>query len=298
MSTPRTRVATQLPTWLWSSDPREFGRTAGLRMIADSSRAGWWQLQTEESYRRVAPSLVGVEMLAADGQADRLDRLDQLVVPLGTDIRRGRPVEPELERIRRSRPGDFAAQAVVKNLAVTTAPEGQIVAAARAAWREWLSARDAGTGDRMFPEARVYAVQVSKALQFRTALTRILLRAESEPALYQQPPTNAGQPVEHFSSARGLLQGLYFLDPYLAPVLVGNAPYVWAFSAPRAGAQVIFSLGRFCNGTTGEPAEALQMFGPPSTTQTPPRLSVTADDLNAALSWWVRHLKRAASRDQ
>lgn len=285
----RRRITSRLPEWLWNSNPRGFGQAADLRMIPVKQQPNAWELQAEENYARRAPALLSFETLAGSGLPDNLARLDQLDIATDQTAHRQRNVATEIERIQRSRPGDFAAHATVLCLRVTTAPNGQVETAARDGLGSWLGLRQ-GDGQPTFPYARVHVIKVDRALQFRAGLSRILLRAESEPALWGRPPANAHEPIEHFSSGRELLKGLYFIDPYLSPLLAGNAPYVWSFTAPRAGAIVLFDLGTFARGTRGEPAEALQMFGPQGTTQFLARPTVRPSDLEAAARWWVQHL--------
>jgi hypothetical protein len=93
-----------------------------------------------------------------------------------------------------------------------------------------------------------------------------------------------------FNSSRYLFQGVFLLDPYLAPMLAALSPAVWAVHAPRGLGTIVYTLGRPVRGIRGEIAEPLQLLSPADMprSRSVPTLSGGAGE--AAITWWTRHL--------
>lgn len=193
-----------------------------------------------------------------------------------------RIVAAELQRLREQHPNDVGAWLSAVQLAVMGAPTAAAAEAVQQALR-----------DNLLPnlqQASAHLVHVDDALPFRGAMLRALLYLGSEGS---QPPQQARDQIT-FRSATGLTGDLNLgLHAYLAPLFLSCAPWVWGFTAARAGGVVVFVFGEPIAGRRGESAEPLQLFAPIGSRGGPrPAPSIGRQEQVAALGWWVRQLDR------
>ncbi|MGH3402147.1 MAG: hypothetical protein ACRDRJ_06455 [Streptosporangiaceae bacterium] len=144
----------------------------------------------------------------------------------------------------------------------------------------------------LLPDSAVYLAEVDPALSFRYAATRVLLQVRDDPSLILERP---GQHRDEliFNSGRWLFSDTAIgLGAYLSPLFLSLSPWVWAVSAPRAGGVVIYTLGNAVIGRRGEASELLQLFVPGGRASAGPAPRIEAEDIDAALNWWITALDR------
>jgi hypothetical protein len=275
---------------LWNYDILRFAAEAQLKFHPVDPPGYWWGIEALERYENRAPSLVRLIEVAAPGAPARWQTLSALPaspVP--------HPVTPQMvAQKRRQLVDDAPADDIMSRLnwlhmSMTLATDAEFIQAAGAAF-ESLRNVTTSTGAPFFPDLAAYFIQFDPAVRWRTALPRLMLRVEEEPAFLTTRPAQApGQMI--FAAATDLLNDLTMTrDAYLAPMFLCHSPFIWAIVGQRVQGVMVFSLGSPMRGRDVHAAELLQQFMPPG----PPMFSAcppfTAAQITATLRWWTDQL--------
>lgn len=274
-----------LPTWLSGGNLDELAAAAGWEWDQLTGRPEVARIRLRERAAGRDARLVQVNLLADARNVDsagayaRLARLRRHANVQGTDPR---VIAAELERLRNEHPTDVGAWLSAVQLAVMGAPMAAAAHTVQQALRDSILPN--------LPHAAAYLIDVDDKLPFRATMLRALLYIGSEGA---EPPQRAPDGLT-FRSATGLIGDLNLgLHAYVAPLFLSCAPWVWGFTAARAGGVIAFVFGEPITGRRGESAEPLQLFTPVGNRGgQPPAPAIGSRDQAATLAWWVRQLDR------
>jgi hypothetical protein len=274
-----------LPAWLYGGNLDGFAAAAGWQWERNARRPDSARIRLEERAAGRDARLLQLNLLANASNVDTAGAYARLA-PLRrhANIQKVDPtlLAAELTRLRKQHPNDVGAWLSAVKLTVMGAPTAAAADAVQEALRDSILPN--------LPGAAAYLVDLDDRLPFRAAALRGLLYIADGGS---GPPQQTEDGIT-FRSAIGLTGDLNLgLHAYLAPLFLSAAPWVWGFTAARAGGVVAFLFGEAIAGRRGESAEPLHLFAPTSSRDfPPPRPSTGIREQAAALAWWVRQLDR------
>jgi hypothetical protein len=146
----------------------------------------------------------------------------------------------------------------------------------------------------VFNDAEVYLVKATETLQYRIGVARLLLSIEDAPQLFATKPGEKGKGNFTFNATRNLYTDVILgLSSFLLPVLLSGSPYVYGFTAPRAGGVIVYTLGVPVLGNPIRPDKLLDLAVVGSMSRrivTRRPNDITAETLNSTLHWWITQL--------
>jgi len=280
----------RLPAWLGGNNILGFANLAGLHLSPIDVTNGLWSVQTVERFEDRPAGLVSTTpLIRTDGASTvgmaRLRALPSTSQYIPIDVDR---LQAEFNRIVSRRPGDFAAFAAASSFVTATGPDSQLEALTTNVHGQLLS--EPG-GEPFLQTAEAHLVEVSPALSNRYHLTRLLTLLHDDPSLFSNPPVPAPGELA-ISPARFLFSDTTLgLNAYFDPLVTARSPWVWAFTAPRVGALIVYSFGAAVSGRRGEAAELLQLQLPAGGMQSGPRpTDINEEVCRVTLGWWVEKL--------
>jgi hypothetical protein len=269
---------------------------AGLHGRRIPGQSADWEIQTDESYRRVQPSLITVDHLAGpNALQDRLSDLDRMVsgeLPVVFSVGE-QEVQARIARAVRSQSvvGVFTEMIIRTN----TAPSDDLRQTVQAAYSYIRSmGMESDPNEKAFANSGVHLIRRAPELVHRAKLPSLGLRITHDKRLAQGDTSHlvsansAGETV--FASSEGLNLGVYLLDAYLGPLLGAMTPFVWAFSAARTLGVLIYSLGCPIVGASGEASELLQLLTQQSADRSTTIPVISAGSASDAVQWWIGKL--------
>lgn len=288
----------QVPSWLWGSNPSAFFSAAKLRGRQLDKKSGLWRVQTDESWRKIRPSIIMVSHLA--GPMSPRARFELLRYMTANDtalLATNETVIREINRLGRrveetQSPVDALTHSQLRTMVVESTQLPEVV---EDVYQNLLTV---GVVDKpeekVFRNSGVHVIKRSPELLHRLKVASVWLRIAADEKLRQgelnQVSAAAAAAETAFASSQGLYDGIYTLDAYLGPLLGSLSPAIWCFSAARMFGVVIYTLGQPIAGTQGVAAELLQVLpnqGAQEGTKIP-TLSAGASSL--AVSWWVERI--------
>jgi hypothetical protein len=252
-----------------------------------AGKAGHWEVGLAE---RSSGQPAGLVRLSRVADGTDLSQVDQnpdfqtiIIKPSVNPPGLGSPmVQSERIRLATERPDDVTAIAYVLNLITATAKSTELGAAIEEVVGEQLLAK--------YPNASVWVIDHDPAISARITGTRVLLQVTTDPSLLTRRPL-VGADGLAFKSSRHLFSDTALgLGAFLGPLFSCRAPWVWGFSAGRAGSVIAYSLGELVLGRSAEPADPLQLLSPVGRPGIAPVTQPAPAAFDAAFRWWVEHL--------
>lgn len=290
-----TTPTAQIPPWLWNNNILGFAAEAQLKFHPVDPPNYRWGVEALERYENRAPSLVRLIEVAAPGASARWQTLSGLPAsPVPHTVPLQMIAQKRRQLVEDAPADDIMGRLNWLHMSMTLATDAEFIQAASAAF-ESLRSITTPTGAPFFPDLAAYFIHFDPALRWRTALPRLMLRVEEEPAfLTARPAQTPGQMI--FGAATNLLNDLAVTrDSYLAPMFLCHSPFIWAIVGQRYQGVMVFSLGSPMRGRDVDAAELLQHFmppGPPTFSACPP---FTAAQITATLRWWTDQLNSLLS---
>ena len=273
-----------MPRWMFGGNPRGLGDFCGWKVDLEDESRWTWRVQTQETVTGAQPSLVRARHLSAAG-AHQSDTL----------------YDPILDLASRNalHPAHVWEIAVAQDLRFVE-HEGRTFAMTAHNLRSLImAAPDAATlrafmpelvRERLhpaFPRSSVWFIDTPNDwLGMRFGVARALIRGDDIRATNESLGT-------YFRSSQELFNDATFgLGAYLTPLFASLTPYVWGFTALRAGGLVAIDFGELLNGDPRPTERLLRGVATRAresrTDDGPP--SVRKNALGATLRWWCRRL--------
>lgn len=278
----------ELPPWFWAGRHEGFFTAAKLR--ARSTNSAKWRLATTEAYHRTTPGLIGSVFLIGHGEKSHIDAIEEAA-------RAGRCIEIEdglsLSSISPPADRDLAATLAWWQLQMMSAEPSQLPGVLTQIHKGLGMMVTEGTEEKVFPDAQVYAAEVSPAFGYRMKLASALLRVQYDKGFMvggAKTPSQSGTGSQ-FASAEGLLEGGALYDCFFSPLMGALTPSIWALFARTRYAPVVVNLGRTIAGTkrlAAEPIQTLPSRG--ASVRTWPGPITASGAFRSAFEWWVRRL--------
>lgn len=279
-----SRVVVDLPPWLYGGRPRDFLTAASLH---GRERAGKWQIQTDESYYRRPPDLLGHYDIVAPGQLSGDWGQFSWAEHVPTDLSIPQELRPDLS-------GEPRLIDLLNVLAieVAQAPSDRVGVLAEEVLEQVRTFVDA-KGDHLLEQASLHVVAARPAFLWRLTLARLQFRLLIDPDHDLRRAKKAVQSGPVLRSSEALLDGSRLLSPYMAPLMGAVSPSVWGHASVIPGVgTLVLGFGCALNGGLKPlPATLLGTIY----TKTPTRARrahVTADNIVAAIAWWGDALNR------
>jgi len=290
-SVPDSWVRMQAPEWLWRA--ASIFRDAGLQVRAHGCPPGERVIATDEQFLRRRPELVEARYLAGPGGSalgfEGLGGLSEDVV----DASARKTLAEHGVRIPQGSDSlvDSITRAKLRVMVVRGHEVGGVV---KGVWDDLSNSRVEGSSNPAFPNAAVVAIKRHRTLLQRVHLLPLVLRLRHDPLAQAGDLERLRMESESggliFNASNGLRDGVYFLEPYLSPLLGALSPAVWAFSAPRGHGQLIFSLGRQLAGLPEFPTDLLGTISVPGAQEAVDFHDFQPSAAASATNWWANRL--------
>ncbi|MFC7925179.1 hypothetical protein [Microbacterium laevaniformans] len=277
-------VSVQMPRWIHGGDPRGLADLCGWRVDLEDEPMWRWKVQTRETVEGEQPSLVRARYLSAAG-APQSDSLYEPLLDLSfrDALQVSGAWEGALEQDARFAEHDrrtFASTAQNIRSLIMAAPDAR-------ALRKFMPQLVQKRVQPAFPRSSLWFIDTPNDwLGMRFGASRALLRGEDVLSANESMGT-------YFQSSQALFNDTMLgLGAYLTPLFASLTPYVWGFTALRAGGLIAVDFGELLHGDPRASDRLLRGIS------TPVSESRSADDppvvrknaYGAALRWWCGRL--------
>ena len=288
----------RIPPWLWGGNPSAFFSAAKLRSQLLDDKAGSWRVRTEESWRRARPSLISVSHLAGPMMArPRFELIRGRAPSDRTVLVPNDSIVDEINRLgkRAQETGNPADAIAYSQLQTMTALPNELSDAVRGVYENLVEVGlVSDLSEKVFANAGVHIFQREPALLHRIKMPSVWLRVSSDEKLglgdlsQVQAAVAAGENA--FASSRGLYDGIYTLDAYIAPLLGALSPAVWSFHAAHMLGTIVYTFGQPIAGTQGTAAELLHVLPNQGAYESSKIPTLSANASAASIDWWADRL--------
>jgi hypothetical protein len=281
----------RLPPWIWGGNPQAFLAECSYRARnASPHEPGEYRVQANESYLHQRPDLVRLSTIADAQGVRRYDDLGALTERVDPPMPDTLLEVLESRRIRAEAGGGLIDIILHQTLLLYALPIEKLpvqVGYLHETLREIPVAEDPTS--RPFENSSVHLLEVKPWLLHRLKIASVWLRLKQDVRMGRgdlSPVKEMSRADSAFSSSVGLYSGIFMFDAYLGPLLAAGTPGVWALTVTRTFGTLIFGLGSFVSGTTGDASEFLQLISIPGAPAPVPFPKLSAPASSAALSWW------------
>lgn len=287
------RIDVSLPSWLFSGDTSAFMRVIGWSATSTPDPLVWQVALEENMVAGSRPMLTLHEVL---GPRDSVNLASHPVLATAATKRINRPVDlSSLMRAEIDRVGPVeqidSLQDLTKLLYLF---DMSMMASDEKAFASTVQELVIRVRSE-FPSSALYFIEVDGALSYRTTIMRVLMRLKDEPGTFTIPPL-AGPSGLAFEGGIDLTDDLSWgLRAFLHPLLLSLSPFTWGHSFLCDTGVLIVSFGTAIAGRSGEPNEALNLFGRPGGTRSSAPPPISPEAIGAGVEWWVEKLNSLLS---